>query len=238
MFCGRGVAAKTKEVPLRCRLRIPLYYGNFGGQFFCPLFIFGCNAIIGGMIMNPLTKCKQSLFECKNVYSLAAIAMLLALRVVLGIFANTTLPMFGNTIKLSAAFLPIALAGAMFGPVPAAMIGALGDVISYVVAPTGGAFFPGFTLSGLLTGLIYGFALYKNQVTLPRVIIGWAVNMLVVETFLAAYWLWMLYGYSADYTVYLSARFISQAVKCVPEILLIFALGKLTSKIKFTKKQV
>ena len=186
--------------------------------------------------MNIIKQFKESALECKSVYSLAAIAMLLALRVVLGLFANATLPVFGNTVKLSAAFLPIALAGAMFGPVPAMLVGALGDVLSYIVAPTGGAFFPGFTISGLLTGLIYGLALYKNQVTLPRVIIGWAVNMLVVETFLAAYWLWVLYGYSADYTFYLSARFISEAVKCVPEILLIFLVGKLTSKIKVYKK--
>ena len=108
---------------------------------------------------NYLKKFPASLRELKNVRALAAIAMLLALRVVLGMFANATLPMFGNTVKLSAAFIPIAVGGAMFGPVPAALIGALGDVISFVIAPTGGGYFPGFTISGLLTGLVYGFAL-------------------------------------------------------------------------------
>lgn len=183
-----------------------------------------------------LGKLKQSLYEFKSVYSLAIIAMLLALRVVLGIFANLSLPAFGNTVKLSASFLPIAIAGSLFGPFAGGLVGALGDVISFIVAPTGGAFFPGFTISGLLTGLIYGFAFYKNQTTLPRVIIGWVVNMLVVETFLAAYWLWILYGQTADYMVYLSARFISEAIKCVPEILLIFLVGKLTTRIKINKK--
>ena len=42
----------------------------------------------------------------KSIYALAAIAMLLALRIVLGFFANSTLPFFGNNVKLSAAFLP------------------------------------------------------------------------------------------------------------------------------------
>lgn len=183
-----------------------------------------------------LTKFKHSLFEFKSVYSLAVIAMLLALRVILGIFANFTLPAFGSMVKLSAAFLPIAIAGSYFGPVPAALVGALGDVISFIVAPTGGAFFPGFTISGLLTGLIYGFALYKNQLKLPRVIIGWAVNMIAVETFLAAYWLWVLNGYTADYTVYLAARFISVGIKCVPEILLIYVVGSFASKLKINRK--
>lgn len=175
---------------------------------------------------NYLKKFPASLRELKNVRALAAIAMLLALRVVLGMFANATLPMFGNTVKLSAAFIPIAVGGAMFGPVPAALIGALGDVISFVIAPTGGGYFPGFTISGLLTGLVYGFALYHEKLRLPRIAIAWAVNTLLVETFLAALWLWILYAQQPDYGFYLTARLISQAVKCAPEILVLFALSK------------
>lgn len=78
--------------------------------------------------MRYLKKFPASLFELKDIRSLAAVAMLLALRIVLGMFANATLPMFGNTVKFSAAFIPIAVAGAMFGPIPAGLVGALGDV--------------------------------------------------------------------------------------------------------------
>ena len=137
--------------------------------------------------MRYLKKFPASLFELKDIRSLAAVAMLLALRIVLGMFANATLPMFGNTVKFSAAFIPIAVAGAMFGPIPAGLVGALGDVLSFLIAPTGGAYFPGFTISGLLTGLIYGFALYNEKLSLPRIAIAWAVNALVVESFMAAY---------------------------------------------------
>ena len=182
--------------------------------------------------MNQIKTLKGSLKEFKSVYSIAAIAMLLALRVVLGSFANTTLPLFGNNVKISPSFIPIALAGAMFGPLPAAIVGALGDILSFILVPTGGSYFPGFTISGFITGFIYGCALYKNQITLPRVIISWFINMFAVETFLAAYWLFMLDGGTIPYSVRLYIRFISEAIKCVPEIFLIFALGKLTSRIK------
>ena len=87
--------------------------------------------------MNLLASLRRSVNECKNIYCIAAIAMLLALRVVLGMFANLTLPAFGSMVKLSAAFLPIAVAGIMFGPVPAALVGALGDIISFMLVPTG-----------------------------------------------------------------------------------------------------
>lgn len=176
--------------------------------------------------MRYLKKFPASLFELKDIRSLAAVAMLLALRIVLGMFANATLPMFGNTVKFSAAFIPIAVAGAMFGPIPAGLVGALGDVLSFLIAPTGGAYFPGFTISGLLTGLIYGFALYNEKLSLPRIAIAWAVNALVVESFMAAYWLYILYAQEPSYMFYLSARGISLAVKCAPEILILFALGK------------
>ena len=173
-----------------------------------------------------LKKIPDSVFGLKNVCTLAAVAMLLALRIVLGMFANATLACFGNTVKLSAAFIPIAVTGALFGPVPSALVGALGDVLSFIIAPTGGAYFPGFTISGLLTGLIYGIALYGERLSLPRIAAAWAVNTLVAETFLAAFWLYTLYANEPSYSFYLTARLISQAIKCVPEILILFALGK------------
>ena len=182
-------------------------------------------------IMSIGKKTLNSAKELKSIYGLTAIAMLLALRVVLGIFANSTLAIFGNTVKISGAFIPISVAGAMFGPIPAGLVGALGDIISFMLNPTSGGYFPGFTISGLLTGIIYGYALYKNDVTLPRVITGWVVNMLLVETFLNAYWLLVLNNYSAPYTFYLSARFISVGIKCIPEILLILAVGKIGERI-------
>lgn len=177
-------------------------------------------------------KLLSSLSEMKNIYSLAAIAMLLALRIVLGFFANATLPIFGNSIKLGASFLPIAVAGAMFGPFPAAIIGALGDILSFIISPTG-AYYPGFTISGFITGLIYGIAFYKSEINLFRVAAAWFVNMLTVETFLAAYWLTDLYGKS-PYIVYLGIRFLSESIKLIPEIVLIMVMCKLSTKVKLS----
>ena len=65
----------------------------------------------------------NSFTELKSVKSLAMIAMLLALRIILGFIGNSTLPFFGNNVKLSGAFLPIAITGSMFGPVPAMIVG-------------------------------------------------------------------------------------------------------------------
>ena len=181
--------------------------------------------------MSPLKTLKHSALELKKLQSLVIIAILLALRVVLGLFANYTLAFFGNQVKIGASFLPIAVTGAMFGPIPALLVGALGDVLSFILAPSG-AYIPGFTISGALTGCIYGFLLYKNQFSLPRVIIAWCVNMITVETFLAAFWFYIFMnpGYATPYLTFLTTRFISVAVRAVPEILIIFGAGKLICK--------
>lgn len=241
VFCGRGVATKTKGYPAVQVSHLAVTLGLIAGRI-SVRFYFSPKATpkksLGGKYMSISKKFYNSFTELKSVKSLAMIAMLLALRIILGFIGNSTLPFFGNNVKLSGAFLPIAITGSMFGPVPAMIVGMLGDVLSFIMNPTGGAYFPGFTINGILTGLIYGLFLYKNEVTVPKVVIAWVINCIAVEIFLIAYWLFFLYGTSSgkSYFIYLSARLISQAVKCIPEILLILACGKIMSRVKLPQK--
>ena len=173
--------------------------------------------------------------ELKSAYSLCALAMLLALRIIVGIFANSTMALFGNMLKISINFLPIAIAAAMFGPIGAALIGDLGDILSFFINPSsGGAYFPGFTLNGILTGLILGIFLYKNNVTVKNVLISWTINAVLVEIFLSGYWLYFIYGAGSgtSFFVYLWTRVIGEGIKFIPSVLLILARGKAVGKIK------
>ena len=189
--------------------------------------------------MSPVKSLVNSSKELKNVYSLAAIAMLLALCVVLGILANTTLPTLAYVGKIKLMFLPISVAAAVFGPVPAMLVGGLGDVLSWVFAPMGKPFFPGFTVSAMLTGLIFGFAFYGRKVSLPRVIIAWFINAVAVEIFLFAFW-FTFSGMAGDqsYWVIVVERLIMEGIKCVPEIMLIFGVGKLVERIPLKKFKI
>lgn len=47
----------------------------------------------------------------------------------------------------------------MFGPVMGFVCGGLGDLIQFVIKPTG-AYFPGWTISAALAGFIYGLFFY------------------------------------------------------------------------------
>ena len=105
-------------------------------------------------------------------------AMLLALTIVLDYFGSIyILP----TVKISLSFIGTALTGALLGPVPAMINGALSDVLVWVIKPFG-PFFPGYTLSAILGGLIYGVCLYRRNG--KGLYIGAAVSKLLVNAFI------------------------------------------------------
>ncbi|MGI6238694.1 MAG: folate family ECF transporter S component [Christensenellales bacterium] len=100
----------------------------------------------------------QSSRDLRRLRTLAACAMLLALGVALDYFGSIYI---SPTIKISSSFLAIASVGLLFGPVPAMICGGLLDVIMWMIRPAG-LFFPGYTLSAVLGGLIYGLCLYNR----------------------------------------------------------------------------
>ena len=57
--------------------------------------------------------------------------------------------------------IPLIMAGMMFGPVVGGITGVVADIVGYMINPMGGTFFPGFTLTAALYGVISGL-LFKN----------------------------------------------------------------------------
>ena len=60
------------------------------------------------------------------------------------------------------------------------------------IFPTG-PYFPGMTITALLTGIVWGVFLHK-KVTLPRTILATAVNNFIFSMVLNSFWISMLYG--------------------------------------------
>ncbi len=127
--------------------------------------------------------------KLKNVKVLTTAAMLTAVAIILGFFK---IPLT-QLIEIRFGWIPIAVAGSMLGPVAGAVVGGLADIGGYLVKPTG-PFFPGFTISGIISGLIYGFFLYKKEASILRFTAAEAVKVLIVGILLNTYWLSVLYG--------------------------------------------
>lgn len=85
--------------------------------------------------------------------------------------------------------LPVIISGILFGPFVGAVVGLVADLVGFMINPMGGAYFPGFTISAALSGVIPGF-LYawirkiKRPMNFNIVngvsIIGFAVGVLYV----------------------------------------------------------
>ena len=119
-----------------------------------------------------IEKLRDSSRELGSVKVLAVCAMLLALRIVLGIFSNFTLAVV-PFVKIGFSFIPVAVAAYLYGPVCTAVISGAGDVLSIIFAnPTAFSLNPAITACCVWEGMIYGFALYHGELSLKRVIIA------------------------------------------------------------------
>lgn len=121
--------------------------------------------------MSYIRKFIDSSRELGKVQTIAVCAMMLALRIVLGMFANISLSFIPlPVIKISFAFIPVVLTAFLYGPVCAGIVACFGDIFSYLLAPTALGFNPAITACYLIEGLIYGLCLYKTELKLPQVI--------------------------------------------------------------------
>ena len=125
----------------------------------------------------------------KKVRVLAAAAMLVALTVILSFLVIY----FGPSTKVSFAFVPMAAGSMLFGPVVGGVVGALSDIIGYIIKPVG-PYMPFFTITCALTGLVYGVFLFNKEATLKRIIIAQLIVTVFLNLFLDTYWLTLLYG--------------------------------------------
>ena len=128
---------------------------------------------------NFLKKFSDSSKELTNVRTLAVCAMMLALRIVLGVFGNFTLAVV-PFVKIGFTFIPIVITAYLFGPVCAAIVSGAGDILAIFLAnPTAFSVTPGITVCCVIEGLIYGAVLYRAELKLPTVIIAKAAVLLL-----------------------------------------------------------
>lgn len=132
----------------------------------------------------------RSLAEFRSTRTIAFCGVMAALGVVLSLFARVQI---GNFIRIGFSELPNIVVDDMFGPVIGGIFGGILDVLKYLVKPTG-AFFPGFTLSAVLGGLIYGSFFYRKKITPARVFAANLVVKFFVNIILNSVWLHILYN--------------------------------------------
>ena len=92
----------------------------------------------------------------KNVKTLTLAAMLTSMSVVIGIFCKNFLD-FGGVFRVTFEGLPIIISGLAFGPIVGAFVGAVSDIISYILSTQSFAISPIITIGAALIGAVSGF---------------------------------------------------------------------------------
>ena len=159
---------------------------------------------------------KKDIFTTET---LVITAFMIALSVVLSKLVSINI----SFLRIGFGFLPIAVLAILYGPVVAALGYGLADIIGAFLFPTG-TFFPGFTVSAVLTGLIFGFVLYNKEVTIIRALTASALVCLFVNLLLNTYWLTFLLG--KGFTVLLASRAVKEIVAIPVMALLTVAVDR------------
>ena len=135
---------------------------------------------------------QQSAEELHKSRTLVITALFIALNVTLDAL-NIRIQLTPQ-LRIGFGFLTSAMVGMLFGPVVAMMAGAAGDMIGYLFNNGGGAYFPGFTITAILAGLIWGIALYHRQVSYRRAFCTKLIINVFLNILLNSVWLKLLYG--------------------------------------------
>jgi ECF transporter S component (folate family) len=151
-------------------------------------------------------KNKENMFApLRDLHVMTSAALLSAIAIILGFFKIPVTQL----IEIRFSMLPIALSGCLFGPVVGGAVGMISDIGGYLVKPTG-PFFPGFTITSMVSGVIFGCFLYRQKPGISRILMSQIVYTIVCGILLNSIWLSILYG--NGFVAVIGARFVKEMV--------------------------
>ncbi|MDO4545658.1 MAG: folate family ECF transporter S component [Bacillota bacterium] len=153
-----------------------------------------------------------------NTKMLVTAGILIALNIILSRFLSIN----AWNLKIGFTFISVFIAAYFFGPALGAIVAGLGDFLGAILFPIG-AYFPGFTFTAVLTGLLYGILLHKKQTPL-RVVVAVAADQLILSLLLNTLWISILYG--SPFIPLLATRVIQCLVMIPVEFLTISVITK------------
>lgn len=126
------------------------------------------------------------------------------------------------TARLTWGFLARSLCSMVCGPVTGVVFGLAEDTISYLADPAY-PYFPGYALTTMLGNLIYALFLYRTRFGMGRIFFAKLLTNLL-NVFLGSLWSTILSGTGKGYMYYMTASAITNAIKLVPQTIMLWLL--------------
>lgn len=203
-------------------------YKDFISSYFILLILAGLViGFVAGLIGEMLKESKSGTYSANKI-------TYMALFIALGVVINTV-----RIGSISFGGFPIILSGYLLGPIPGFIIGALSDILGFIIRPSGFGFNPIFTLTSALTGAIPVIVTRLLGERYPRysfikVLIGVFVGQMLTSVILVPIFSQLLY--MKIFSVEATKAFIKQIVSIPVYSFLIVSLNDRLSKvIKFDK---
>ena len=146
-----------------------------------------------------------------------------AMLVTLDIVFTRLLAINTPVMKIGFGFAAVALAALLYGPYWAMLTAALGDFVGSVLFPVG-PFFPGFTLTAALTGLIFGLCMCGKRGSSFRPVLAAFLNCLLIT--LLANTALIAYISGNDFSVLFATRIVQFVVMFPVQALVLLWLSK------------
>lgn len=167
----------------------------------------------------------------EKIFTLVCLALLTAMQVV---FARFLVIPIGATMRFSLSFIPVVIAARRFGVLGSVSVYALGDLIGAVAFPALGAYFPGYTLTAAVSGLIFGLFLRKKT-TPVNVISSVVLSQVCCSLLLNTMWISIQYG--SEFFPLLASRSLQcLVVGALQIIFMVLFLEKICKAIKLPRK--
>ena len=157
-------------------------------------------------------------------------ALLVALSVILGRFASIRIPIGGvEALRIGFGTFPIILAGFLYGPWVGGIVGALSNILGFILIPVGG-FMPHFVVVSALGGVfpILFFRLFGSSWTYWGLLLAIGLSLGINGILFISYLMNSLYG--TPYSYILPGRILAWVVTAPIYPLLMLRIWPLISK--------
>lgn len=161
-----------------------------------------------------------------RTFIILSLGLLIAIGIILDRFVSIKTPV----IRITFSYLPLAAGSIIAGPLWGAAAAGLSDIIGTLLFSSQGAYFPGFTLSAIVAGLIYGFLMYRKKPSVLRTLVAVLIVIIIVDCGLNTLWIGITTGKTA--AALFIPRMTKNALMAPVQIILIYTMWRMISKIK------
>ena len=160
--------------------------------------------------------------QLKNLRMLTLAGIITAASIVLESFP---IYLLGTSLKIYFSFLVISLGCYVYGPAVGILVGFANDTLGFLISSFGEPYFPGYLITAMLSGLIYGTLLYRQRITVLRLVVVRLVINYGSNVLLGSVWKAMLYG--KGYYYYFTTGLVKNTTMLPIEVLLMVLMFQL-----------